>query len=132
MKQSSISATRRTLLVASFGLLGLGQEALVEGTSSTLSHDELVQMSLIPLEEFNMIRSSETKVDFGGLASKGEEEKLWEDAAIFEYEVSAIRLSSRCCFIFSSEQVIAKGCEPDLFFHRFAGKFHLSHGVVLF
>jgi len=43
------------------------------------------------LDEFNKVRLTESPADFGQQLENGESydsEKLWRDAAIFEYEVS--------------------------------------------
>mmetsp|Transcript_15682 Transcript_15682/g.33140 ORF Transcript_15682/g.33140 Transcript_15682/m.33140 type:complete len:437 (-) Transcript_15682:139-1449(-) len=56
-------------------------------SASAITYDDLATFGLT-LDEFNTVRSSESPNDFGGLASKGEQDQLWWDATDFEYEVA--------------------------------------------
>ena len=71
--------------ISTVALVAVAVIGVVDATTSTLSHSELVEMSLLSLEEFNSIRASETPNDFGE-----DNDDLWEEAAIFEYEVRYI------------------------------------------
>ena len=61
----------------------------IELAKDTLSVDEVAAHGLT-FAEFNTVRLSETPVDFGGLPSSGDTDRLWLDAATFEYEVSSL------------------------------------------
>lgn len=67
------------------------------GISSTIQTDiqtsinEQLVSNILTLDEFNEVRLTESPADFGQLENSGDSydsEKLWRDAAIFEYEVS--------------------------------------------
>ena len=71
------------------------------GISSTIQTDiqtsinEQLVSNILTLDEFNEVRLTESPADFGQLEDDGEYseydfEKLWRDAAIFEYEVSFV------------------------------------------
>ena len=67
------------------------------GISSTIQTDvqttinEQLVSNILTLDEFNEVRLTESPADFGQLEENGgdsyDSEKLWRDAAIFEYEV---------------------------------------------
>lgn len=66
-------------------------------------------MSLLSLEEFNSIRASETPNDFGE-----DNDDLWEEAAIFEYEVATAYSDSKANTSPGYHPYIICSSHPDL------------------
>jgi hypothetical protein len=52
-----------------------------------LSNDELASYGLT-LDEYELIKSSESPNDFGGLSSDSDTDQLWKDAAAFSYQLA--------------------------------------------
>jgi len=65
-----------------------GISSTVQTDIQTTINEQLVS-NILTLDEFNEVRLTESPADFGQLedSSSYDSEKLWRDAAIFEYEV---------------------------------------------
>ena len=67
-----------------------GISSTIQTDIQTTINDQLVS-NILTLDEFNEVRLTESPADFGQLEEDKDSydsEKLWRDAAIFEYEVS--------------------------------------------